>query len=116
MTELPPTEDLFMEVLAARARLGERLWTFGNNTMKTAKSLEAKGFVDIMHGVTEKTFRASLTEAGREEVFGNGYVPPLHRHVQEALDRLDGTRKAAVALLAGLPMYEIDELGGVREG
>lgn len=115
MSELPPTEDLFMEVLAARARLGETWWTFGTNTRKTAKSLEAKGLIDTMHGVVERTFRARLTDKGAKDVLASNYTPPIYADVKAALAKLDGTRKAAVALLSGLPSYEIDGLGGVRE-
>ena len=114
--ELPPSEDLFMEVLAARARLGETIWTFGNNTAAIARRLEAKGLIHTMHGMVDKTFRAGLTEAGRASWLANDYTSPLARKVSAHLEKLNGTAKAAVALLSGLTEVEIEELGGVREG
>lgn len=73
---LTPTEDLLMDVLAARYRLGENLWTFDSRTRKAAESLEAKGLVNTMHGIVEKTYRASLTEAGKELFLSATYSAP----------------------------------------
>ncbi|BDZ52537.1 hypothetical protein GCM10025867_47780 (plasmid) [Frondihabitans sucicola] len=63
MTErLTPTQDLIMETLAARYRTGEHLWTFASTHQKQADGLADMGLIHVMHGITERSFRASLTE------------------------------------------------------
>ena len=63
--DLTPGEALVMEVLAARWRLGESLWTFDTRHGRWLDSLADKGLVQPMHGIVEKTLRASLTDAGK---------------------------------------------------
>lgn len=73
---LPPTQYLVMEVLAARARTGEPYWTFPSNLAIPLRALEGHGLVIVMHGVTQGTIRARLTETGRSAVLSPDYVPP----------------------------------------
>lgn len=63
--DLAPGERLVIEVLAARWRLDESLWTFDSDHSRWINSLADKGLVNPMHGIVEKTLRASLTEAGK---------------------------------------------------
>lgn len=85
--KLTPTEDLVLEVLAARHRLGEHLWTFNSNVGGTITKLEEKGLVTQMHGITERTIRAGLTQAGEELVLEPTYSPPILRDMKkEELD------------------------------
>lgn len=77
---MTPTEELIGEVLAARLRLGETLWTFDTNVLPAAKRLEKAGLISTTHGIVEKTFRASLTEAGREHFLDAEYVAPVLKH------------------------------------
>lgn len=72
--KLTPAEDLVLNVLAARWRVGEHLWTFDSNQKRWLDSLADKGLVNVMHGMVENTVRASLTEKGKQEYF-NGNVP-----------------------------------------
>ena len=76
---MTPTEDLCLEVLAARHRLGEIWWTFDTRHHAALKRLESRGLVSVMHGIIEKTIRARLTDAGRDETLSTSYVPPIHR-------------------------------------
>lgn len=78
---MTPTEELVMEVLAARYRLGEHLWTFsaGPTIYKAFRSLEAQGLIGWKGGITEKTCRAWLTDAGKTEMLDPEYVPPILR-------------------------------------
>ncbi len=86
MTEtLTPTEDLLLEVLAARYRLGEKLWTFNSNHSKALNSLSSKGYVDLMGGVVERTIRASLTKEGEKICLSESYVSPLVKKSRENL-------------------------------
>lgn len=81
MTETPnitPTQELVLEVLAARHRLGESLWTFTSNRAVTValEALEAAELVNTMGGVVERTVRASLTDTGRDLMLTPGYRLP----------------------------------------
>lgn len=73
---LPPTQYLLLEVLSARWRLGERIWTFPARFGRSLRALEKLGLVFVMHGVTERTLRAGLTEAGRRATLYALYKPP----------------------------------------
>lgn len=72
-----PSEELVMEVLIARWRLGERLWTFSSRQKRAIQSLAAKGYVNIINGNTVRTVRASLTEKAIAENLTYNYVPPI---------------------------------------
>lgn len=76
---LTPTQDLLMEALAARTRLGHTWWTFDRNrtSSKGATELEKLGYIRILSGMTEGTFRAELTALGMEAYFEEGYVAPI---------------------------------------
>lgn len=75
--KLTPTEDLIMEVLAARARLGETIWTFEARHRSAMEKLESKGLVRSIHGVVESTIRASLTSHGRATYMLSDYEAPI---------------------------------------
>lgn len=76
---LTPTEDLVMEVLAARYRLGENIWTFDTRHARTLGKLADRGLVSTMHGIVEKTVRASITQKGIEAYIDEHYVSPIAR-------------------------------------
>lgn len=76
MIKLTPTQDLIMDLLVARYRLGESLWTLDSRVQKQAEALEAIGYIETMHGVVENTIRASLTEDGRKAYMSDSYTPP----------------------------------------
>jgi hypothetical protein len=72
---LPPTQYLVMEVLAARRRLGHIDWTFPSHLAPRLAQLERKGLIGWKHGA-EHTALAWLTEKGRREWLLPGYVAP----------------------------------------
>ncbi|AEQ20966.1 conserved hypothetical protein [Rhodococcus phage E3] len=76
---LTPTEELLLDVLIARHRLGHDLWTIGSNaaSRKAADSLADKGLVITLNGIVEKTFRARLTGEARRRYMGSDYTPPI---------------------------------------
>jgi DNA-binding MarR family transcriptional regulator len=80
--KLTPTEDLCLELLAARYRTGEDLWTFDSRHKRALESLQDKGLVNVVHGIVPKTVRASLTEDGKKEGLSDSYVPPIKRRPQ----------------------------------
>lgn len=61
---MPPTEYLVMEVLAARWRLGQNVWTFPTSTLKAIRDLTDQGLVWWKHGTAEHTVLVRLTDAG----------------------------------------------------
>lgn len=74
-----PTEDLVMEVLAARYRLGENWWTFDSRHSRTLARLADRGLLRTMHGIVEKSVRAALTDDGVKAYIDESYVPPIAR-------------------------------------
>jgi hypothetical protein len=94
---LTPTEELMGDVLAARFRLGENLWTFNNRLLKTAMSMEDRGLITVMHGIVEKTFRASLTVKGKSVFLFDDYVTPVDTDKQKAVDAAVRQERASIA-------------------
>lgn len=85
--KLTPTQDLIMEVLAARYRCGEHLWTFDSRHTKAIRELSRLGLVHEASGVTEHSIRAMLTDAGKALYLLDTYIPP-----NAAAARLDEVR------------------------
>lgn len=79
--ELSTTAYLITDVLAARQRLGEHFWTFPDRPRitKALRRLQDEGIVFLMHGITDNTVRAGLTEEGMERFLSPEYVPPILR-------------------------------------
>lgn len=73
---LPPAQYLMMEVLAARHRLGETHWTFPSRHASIARELEGKGLVEWKSGITERTIRVWLTQAGKDCCLSPSYTAP----------------------------------------
>lgn len=91
MDTLPPTQYLVMQVLAARHRTGEMLWTFPARLRPALDSLTARGLVATKGGVTEGTVRAWLTDAGMDAAAPAGYSAPVTQMAAERdamVDRL----------------------------
>jgi hypothetical protein len=75
--QLPPTQSLLLEVLAARYRCGETLWTFESRFRWHLLALADAGLVSLMHGVEAKTVRARLTEEGKAASLSLSYNLPV---------------------------------------
>ncbi|AXV09928.1 Phage protein (plasmid) [Euzebya pacifica] len=76
---LPPTQHLLLDLLAARARLGEAVWTVPNTCRQAIDALAADGLVKHKSAPVAGHQLVWLTEAGRAEVMSDGYVPPRDR-------------------------------------
>lgn len=89
LPRLGALEGLIIDLLVARFRLGDRLWTFETSpsTTRALNSLEKKGLVMLMHGVSERTARASLTE---EALLRHGHELFVLTASEDALDRSEG--------------------------
>jgi hypothetical protein len=83
--DLPPTQSLVIEVLTARARLGENHWTFSTRHRPALEALEDRGLVMWKSGIVERTCLAWLTDPGRAEVLSYAYRTPAVRLLEEAL-------------------------------
>jgi hypothetical protein len=87
---LTPTQELIGDVLAARFRTGETMWTFDSRLTKSALYMQELGLIGTTHGIVEKTFRAWLTDAGKARFVSESYSPPMDkggaraRHVRNA--------------------------------
>lgn len=79
MSDLTPTEDLILEVLAARVRCGESCWVFEQRHRPALRSLETKGLITFGVDPTGTALRAFLTETGRAECLTEGYTEPVTR-------------------------------------
>lgn len=96
--KLTPTENLIVELLVARYRLGERLWTFNAEVTRQVYLLSEKGYVTPMSGVTEGTVRAMLTEEAVALYLSYDYVPPIARENPEMVPYFAQVTQKAVAL------------------
>jgi hypothetical protein len=71
--DLPPTQWLILEVLAARYRAGDPTFTFPNRLRRALDALQAAGLIDHDSAPTYGDRRAHLTDAGRREAMLDGY-------------------------------------------
>lgn len=74
--DLPPTQALVLEVLAARYRLGETYWSFSVRHRPTLERLERRGLVSWKPSPAPGACMAWLTDAGRVAVLSGTYQPP----------------------------------------
>lgn len=72
----PLTQQLVLEVLAARARLGENAWTFTNRTRPALEALSRAGLAWWKSAVVDGHCLAGLTDAGREAALSASYAVP----------------------------------------
>jgi hypothetical protein len=73
---LPPTQYLILDVLAARWRTGEVLWTFPSKIRHHVEAVSRLGLVWWKSGIEPKTLQVGLTEAGRKATLLDTYNPP----------------------------------------
>lgn len=72
--KLTPAEDLLMDVLIARTRLGEPWWTFEYRQRPTLNRLEAKGLIWTEAAPTPH-IEAHLTPLAKDLYLSNSYTP-----------------------------------------
>ncbi|ABE67815.1 hypothetical protein Cali_61 [Mycobacterium phage Cali] len=87
MSGLTPTQELVLEVLAARTRLGEQAWTFLSRpaVVSAAKALDERGLVWWKYASTPHAILVGLTDQGKLACIDPGYVPPVERTDREAI-------------------------------
>jgi DNA-binding transcriptional regulator YiaG len=74
---LPATQYLLIDVLQARLRLGENVWTFPTKLGSTIKALEAKGLVSFKHGSDANTLLVFPSPNLREALLSGTYTAPI---------------------------------------
>lgn len=87
---LTPTEELVLEVLQARCRGGEQIFTFAARHKPTLKKLRARGIIDFKGAVVENFLSAWFTTAGAEEFLTGTYTYPLVSQLQSDLRDAEG--------------------------
>lgn len=83
--DFSPMQGLVLEVLAARARLGEQCWTFSARHRPALEALAERGLVNWKTGTVERTCLAWLAGPGRAECLSYAYKTPAVRLLEEAL-------------------------------
>lgn len=76
---LTPTQELTLEVLAARYRLGEQWWTFHHMHRPALRALAAAGLVQMTDGPGSAPVRAWLTDEGVTAYVHPDYRTPADR-------------------------------------
>jgi hypothetical protein len=90
--DLPPTQALVLEVLAARWRLGEKCWTFAAAHRPALRTLAERGLITWKDGSIERTCLAWLTVEGRKAALSDTYKGPrtfTRESLTNALTRLE---------------------------
>lgn len=77
--QLTVVEQLIIETLTARWRLGENAWTFSNRVTRQLGRLEARGWIGYKSGIVERTYLVWFTSAGRAAAVDPNYTPPPPR-------------------------------------
>lgn len=91
LAKLTAPQDLMMDLLVARTRLGEPFWPVSTKLTRTYHELSAKGYVTILSGHVEGTVRLMLTDAARKELIEKAsYTPRIQRdiasHIADSLE------------------------------
>ncbi|AEV86711.1 hypothetical protein ACWT_5694 [Actinoplanes sp. SE50] len=108
---LPPTQQLILDVLAARYRLGEQVWPLHTTVQKPLRELADRGLVTLLNGIVEKSIRARLTDAGQALTLHEQYQPP-NGGIGRYRQALEDIRAFAVARSERPGMDGIAELAG----
>lgn len=74
---LPPTQNLMLELLAARYRLGHTYWAFPKDQRRIAEQLAKLGLVWWRSGPAPKVIEVRFTDAGEKLMLSHAYTPPI---------------------------------------
>jgi hypothetical protein len=80
--DLPPTQMLLLELLAARYRLGHDGWNIHTKAQKAVEQLEAKGLVTWKHWTIAGSMLVWLTEEGKKASMSDSYISPLELSIR----------------------------------
>lgn len=109
---LPPTQQLILEVLVARHRLGEKLWPFPSRLQSAIGALDKAGLVWQANGVVPHTVRAGLTAEGVTALVHDGYVSPFAAPVERVRRLCEAARADGKDLMGLAPSQVLAALDG----
>src|SRR5580704_13798904 len=84
---LTPTQELVLDVLAARARIGENAWTFTTRVRPALEALSSAGLIWWKSAVIEGHYLAGLTDEGRAYALSASYSVPATIEVEWGAQR-----------------------------
>lgn len=108
--KMTPTEDLFLETLAARIRLGESIWTFQARHRQTAEKLANLGIVGWKSGIVEDSILVWFTDRGKAECLSFAYIPPIAEDSKKVTARAKEIYENAQSLRVKLGVDDDEEL------
>lgn len=85
LPKLTAPQELMVDLLLARARLGEPFWHVSTKLTRTYHELSAKGYVSILSGHVENTVRLMLTAEAKKELLTTSYASPIERQAAEKI-------------------------------
>lgn len=97
---LPPTQNLMLELLAARHRLGHDSWPCPRKQRPIAGQLAKLGLVNVDTYGAPGSISVALTEAGKAVMLRDGYTPPILQRDEPVRQPVD-LRALAVILDMG---------------
>lgn len=103
--KLPPVWQLVLELLAARARCGEEVWTISKRAARSAvlEAIETTtGLIGWKAGIVEGTNIAWLTDEGRRVMLSANYRPPALSSLDELRAENEALRTALHAMARGV--------------
>lgn len=97
-----PTEELVLEVLTARYRLGEKSWTFNSNTSKALKKLEDKNLITWKNASDGESFLVFFTPLGKALMLSSKYYNPNNPVLKAAKKQINKIYKDAKSVRKNL--------------
>ncbi len=113
--EFTPVEELVLDTLAARLRLGEAVWTFDVRLEATLESLAARRLIDVVGVPVGPTVRARLTTAGMAVTMDETYASPIERpDVDSSVEAEDLADLTIVRCAGGVAWQKLMTIDGPR--
>lgn len=91
-----PTEELILDLLQARIRLGENIWNFDSRLKPSMEKLQTKDLVNFKSGNVEGTLLAWPTDEGKILLFDGKFTDRIGS--KKLAKRQKELRKEAKAL------------------
>lgn len=113
--DFTPTESLILDVLTARWRLGDDLWTFESRLRPQARRLAARGLVELNSGIVEKSIRLSLTDAGLRTLGAEAFALGVSQYLLEGARSPWAPKIARLRELAAMEAGWLDGAGAALD-
>lgn len=94
LAKLTASQDLLVDLLVARTRLGEPFWPVSTKMTRSYHELKEKGYVTILRGHVDGTVRLMLTEQAKAELLHDATFSPVEKriasHIADSLEKSGG--------------------------